>query len=175
MLAPTMPTKSITYISATTRGRVSAGAKSVASARPAVCVVCKPAPTKRNARAAEARPAHSWIGVSPDSKINANGMMASPPNCISVPNQMKGTRFQPRKLRCVSDFQPTSARKGATSRGSATIRDTSQAPTPSSTIITRLSVPTIKAVAMPTETWNSDKRSSRDSDRSALAASAKGR
>ena len=39
---PIMPISNITYISATTRGRASAGARSVASARPAVCVVCKP-------------------------------------------------------------------------------------------------------------------------------------
>ena len=37
-----MPASSATYISATTRGRVSAGARSVASARPAVCVTCRP-------------------------------------------------------------------------------------------------------------------------------------
>ena len=44
------------------------------------------------------------------------------------------------------------ARSGATTIGSATISATSQAATPSSTIITRFSVPTIKAVAMPTDT-----------------------
>ena len=52
---------------------------------------------------------------------------------------------------------------------------TSEAGTLSSTIITRLSVPTSSTSAMPTETWNSDKRSRRDSGRSGVAASANGR
>ena len=42
--------------SATTRGRASCGARSVASARPAVCVVCRPAPTSRKASAAPTWP-----------------------------------------------------------------------------------------------------------------------
>ena len=66
------------------------------------------------------------------------------------------------------------ARKGAATSGSATISATSQAAMCSSTIITRFSVPTISAAARPTDTWNSDSRSSRDSGRSAVAASAKG-
>ena len=49
---PTMPISSITYIRATTRGRVSSSARSVASARPAVCAVCRPIPTTRKANAA---------------------------------------------------------------------------------------------------------------------------
>ncbi len=84
-----MPTSSITYISATTRGRVDSGARSVASARPAVCTVCMPAPTSRNASAALACPIHQGPQVmSPDSRISANGMIARPPNCIQVPSQM---------------------------------------------------------------------------------------
>ena len=47
----TMPTKSITYIMATTRGRFFGSAKSVAKANPAVWVVCIPAPTSRKATA----------------------------------------------------------------------------------------------------------------------------
>ena len=66
------------------------------------------------------------------------------------------------------------ARKGAATNGSATISATSQAAMCNSTIITRFSVPTISAAARPTDTWKSDKRSSRDSGRLALAASAKG-
>jgi hypothetical protein len=58
--------------------------------------------------------------------------------------------------------------------GSATISATSQAAMCNSTIITRFSVPTSSAVAMPTETWNSDRRSSRGSGRPGLAASANG-
>ena len=45
------------------------------------------------------------------------------------------------------------------------ISATSQAGTPSSRIITRFSVPTSSTRAMPTETWNSDSRSSRGSGR----------
>ena len=68
-----------------------------------------------------------------------------------------------------------SARNGAYSTGSAIITATSDAGTPSSTIITRLSVPTSSTNAMPTDTWNSARRSRRDSGRSGVAASANGR
>ena len=34
--------------------------------------------------------------VSPDMISSANGMIAKPPNCSSVPNQIYGTRFHPR-------------------------------------------------------------------------------
>ena len=33
--------------------------------------------------------------VSPERMSSANGMIAKPPNCAIVPNQMKGTRRQP--------------------------------------------------------------------------------
>jgi hypothetical protein len=69
-----------------------------------------------------------------------------------VPRQMKGTRRQPKAARWWSDRKPTSARNGAYSTGSATIRATSEGATPSSTIITRLSVPIISTRAMPTDT-----------------------
>ena len=170
-----MPTSSITYIRATTRGRAAAGARSVASARPAVCTVCAPAPTSRKARQADTRPAQTCSVVSPLSSTSANGMMARPPNCSSVPVQMKGTRRQPRKLRCRSERRPISARNGATSSGKATISATSHDHTPSSTIITRFSVPTVSTATMPTVTWNSASRSRRDSGSSVLAASANGR
>ena len=88
-------------------------------------------------------------------------MIARPPNCTIVPIQMKGTRRQPSAERWVSERKPISARNGAYSTGSATISATSVAGTSSSTIITRLSVPTSSVSAMPTETWNSDRRSSR--------------
>jgi len=52
---------------------------------------------------------------------------------------------------------------------------TSDAGTPSSTIITRFSVPTSRTSAMPTDTWNKDSRSRRGRGRSGVAASAKGR
>ena len=45
-----------------------------------------------------------------------------------------------------------SVRNGAARMGRLTIRATSQADMPNSTIITRLSVPTNKAPAIPTET-----------------------
>ena len=54
-----VPTSSITYISPTTLGRLSGGARSVASARPAVCTVCRPMPTIRNAMPAPAGPTHA--------------------------------------------------------------------------------------------------------------------
>ena len=41
--------------------------------------------------------------------------------------------------------------------------------------MTRLSVPISSTIAMPTETWNSDSRSSRPSGSSVVAASANGR
>ena len=46
-----IPTSSMTYINATTRGRVFSSAKSVARASPAVWVICNPAPTNKNAKA----------------------------------------------------------------------------------------------------------------------------
>ena len=67
-----------------------------------------------------------------------------------------------------------SARKGAKSTGSATIAATSQAGMPSSTIITRLRVPLSSTSDNPTETWKSDRRRSRKSGSSGVAASAKG-
>ena len=61
----------------------------------------------------------------------------------------------------MSDLKPTTARNGANTSGSETITATSQAGTPSSTIMTRLSVPISSTTAMPTVTWNSDRRSRR--------------
>ena len=58
--------------------------------------------------------------------------------------------------------------------GKATARATHQAGTESSTIITRLSVPTNKAVAMPITTWNKDRRSRRARGRLGEATSANG-
>ena len=113
--------------------------------------------------------------ASPDSTISANGMIAKPPNCSSVPIQMYGTRRQPSTERCVSERKPTSARNGANTSGSEIITATSQAGTSSSTIITRFSVPISSTTAMPTETWNSDRRSRRPSGNSGVAASANGR
>jgi hypothetical protein len=52
---------------------------------------------------------------------------------------------------------------------------TSTAGTCSSTISTRLRVPVSRTVTMPTETWNSDRRSNRDRGSSVVAASANGR
>ena len=67
------------------------------------------------------------------------------------------------------------ALKGATNMGSANIRATSQAATLSSTIMTRLRVPIIKAVVMPMVNLNRDSRISLPIGRSALATSANGR
>ena len=52
---------------------------------------------------------------------------------------------------------------------------TSHAGTPSSTIMTRLSVPISSTTARPTETWNNDRRSRRPNGSSGVAASANGR
>jgi hypothetical protein len=52
----------------------------------------------------------------------------------------------------VSDLNPISARNGANTSGSDTISATSHVGTPSSTIITRLSVPLSSTTAMPTDT-----------------------
>ena len=72
-------------------------------------------------------------------------------------------------------MNPISARSGANSSGSDTIAATTEADMPSSTIITRLSVPVSSTAAIPTDTWNSDSRSSRPSGSSSVAASANGR
>jgi hypothetical protein len=101
-------------------------------------------------------------------------MIARPPNCISVPNQMNGTRFQPNCERCWSELKPTTARAGARINGSEIITETTQACRCSSTIITRFSVPTISAAAMPTVSWNRDKRSRRGQGSSGVATAANG-
>ena len=75
----------------------------------------------------------------------------------------------------MSERNPISARSGANNSGSDTITATSQVGTPSSTIITRLSVPLSKTTAIPTDTWNNDRRMRRPSGSSAVAASANGR
>ena len=81
----TMPSRSIMHSSDTTLGCLSGGERSVASARPTVWVVCRPAPTSRKASAAAAWPTKTGALLSPDSRISANGMMANPPNCSMVP------------------------------------------------------------------------------------------
>ena len=86
-----VPNSSITYIRPTTLGCDSVGARSVASASPAVCVVCRPAPTSRNAMPAPAGPiqaGHSAALPRPLSTSSAKGITARPPNWISVPIQM---------------------------------------------------------------------------------------
>ena len=85
-----MPSSSITYISATTRGRVSSLAWSVARARPAVWAVCRPTPTTRKAKAAAAGATQAGTSTAPppDNSSTANGMMARPKNCSIVPVQM---------------------------------------------------------------------------------------
>ena len=88
----------------------------------------------------------------PVSTSSANGIKVSPTNCSMVPVHMNGTRRQPKAERWVSERNPVTALKGATSKGIATISATSQAATPNSTIMTRLSVPTISAADMPTVT-----------------------
>ena len=88
---------------------------------------------------------------------------------------MKGTRRQPSADSCVSDLKPITARNGANSSGSEIMIPTSEAGTSSSTIMTRLSVPTSSVNAMPTDTWNKESRSRRPSGKSGVATSAKGR
>ena len=83
----TMPNSSIMHSSATTVGCDSGGDRSVASASPTVCVVCSPAPTIKKASAAAACPTQGAALLSPDNRISANGMIANPPNCTSVPIQ----------------------------------------------------------------------------------------
>lgn len=83
----TMPNRSATESSATTRGCAEGGARSVASASPTVCTVWSPAPTSRKASAAAACPTQAGPCVSPDSRMSAKGMMDRPPSCSSVPIQ----------------------------------------------------------------------------------------
>ena len=91
-----IPTKNITYKRATTRGRLSFGALSLASANPAVWVICKPSPVIKNAKPARTSPAHKGPTVcSPDKMISAKGIIAKPPICQRDPNQINGIRFQP--------------------------------------------------------------------------------
>ena len=56
----------------------------------------------------------------------------------------------------------------------ATITATRLVGTPNSTIMTRFKVPTNSTRAMPTDTWNKDKRNKRLSGKSALTASVNG-
>ncbi len=79
-------------------------------------------------------------------------MMANPPNCTMLPRQMNGTRFQPSADWWASDRKPITARKGAKTMGSETMTATSAAGTCISTIMTRLSVPISRTIAMPQDT-----------------------
>ena len=122
-----MPANCITNIKPTTWGWVSGGAKSVAKAKPTVWVVCMPTPTIKKAPAAPTRPTHvgAWLAwPAPASTNRANGMTANPPNWIRVPIHKKGTRRHPNSERWLSDLKPIKARKGAASKGMATIKDT---------------------------------------------------
>ena len=74
----------------------------------------------------------------------------------------------------MSERNPIRARNGAKTMGSAIMMPTSEAGTASSTIITRLRVPTSSTSAMPTVTWKSERRIRRESGRSSVATSAKG-
>ena len=75
----------------------------------------------------------------------------------------------------MSDLKPIRTRNGANTSGSETINETNSVETPSSTIITRLSVPFSSTIEIPVETWNSDSRNRRGSGNSVVAASANGR
>ena len=58
-----IPTRNMTYNNATTRGRVSSSARSLANASPAVCVMWMPNPVIKNAKAAKTSPAQSGPSV----------------------------------------------------------------------------------------------------------------
>ena len=81
------PTNIALCSKATTLGLFSAGAMSVAKASPAVCVVCIPAPTNKNAKQAPTLPIQTVCIVSSFSSNNANGMIANPPNIKIFPIQ----------------------------------------------------------------------------------------
>ena len=158
----------------TTFGCASRGTISVASARPTVCTVCMPAPTIRKARPAASCATQGGAQVSPDRIIRAKGIIARPPNCMIVPSQRYGTRRQPRTERWESERNPIKARSGAKSSGSATMMATRLAATPISTIMTRLSVPTINTAVMPQEIWNKERRINLLIGKGPLVDSAKG-
>ena len=119
-----------------------AGARSVASARPGGLRRVQPGADQQEGERRR-RPGRSTTGpcVSPDRTMSANGMIASPPNCSSVPIQMYGHAppAEHRAVRVRAEADQRAERREHS--GSDTISATSQAGTPSSTIITRLSVP----------------------------------
>ena len=78
-------------------------------------------------------------------------MIDNPANCSMVPPQRNGTRFQPKRLLCVSDLKPIKARNGAANNGMANMIATSDAGTRSSRIMTRFNVPTKRVCTMPTD------------------------
>ena len=90
-----MPTSSIIDSIATTFGCARSGTRSVARARPTVCVACRPAPTIRKASAALTCATQAGAQVSPERISSAKGIIASPPNWITEPSQKYGTRRQP--------------------------------------------------------------------------------
>ena len=106
--------------------------------------------------------------------IKAKGIIASPPNWMMLPSHKYGTRRQPSTDRCESERNPIKARSGAKSSGSATMIATRLAATPISTIMTRLSVPTINTAVMPQEIWNSERRNNLLMGKGPLVDSAKG-
>ena len=95
-----MPNKSVTYINETTFGLAASEARSVASANPAVCVVCNPAPIAKNAAIVATVPAQAGAFVGSVNTMSANGITAKPPYCSIVPTQIYGTRRQPKTDLC---------------------------------------------------------------------------
>jgi len=78
----------MTYMSAMTRGLTCSGAMSVASASPAVCVVCSPAPTnqERECRGHLTDPNRTVRVAREDQQRERHDRQT--PNCSSVPIQM---------------------------------------------------------------------------------------
>jgi hypothetical protein len=166
---PTMPSSSITYISATTRGRVLrrqvGGQRQAGGLRGLHAGADQQEGQRRADWPSQAGP----LGVArQQEQRERHDRQAAELQQRAHPDV--GHALPAQRRACVSERKPISARNGANTSGSATISATSQAGTPSSTIITRFSVPTSSAVAMPTDTWNSDRRSSRPAAARRVAA-----
>ena len=163
--------------SATTRGCASGGARSVASAKPDGLRRVQTGADQQE-RQRRRRPAPTIGGplrvAGQDDQRERHDRQAAELQQRSHPDIGHAPPAEHRTVGVGAKARPI-ARNGANTSGSETITATSHAGTPSSTIITRFSVPISSTTAMPTETWNSDSRSSRPSGNSGVAASANGR
>ena len=123
-----MPSSRLTYSSATTRGRWAGAARSVARARPAVCVVCRPAPSsrKRKGGAGMAHPGRAFT-VSGEHQHAQRAGWPGRQTASACQTRCRAPGASPAPRHGGRCGGRSSARSGANRMGRATISETTQA------------------------------------------------